>query len=329
MTMTFAYDAPDGTADSDVLSWMQSEPSATYWALVDVALLGASTFKTAARRHQWPVISALTNTPLEAFGEVAPHLIAIHQGADQRQEQIKQLLQLTTGTPALSWLRSAYPVRALQMLFGYLGKAQIQDRPKPVHIRFADTRILPGLLNILSANQQRRVLDIVQDWCWFDRYGHFHGQLVQHDSVAAVAMDSEAYLHLSTEQFDQLFSDAEADGMFYKLTLKRPELVPQQQRAAFRQRLAASLSVAREMNLSTEEDRWLFVLLSLTYGDEFHSCEALVPMWNVVRKQGMGLREQMQGWSAETLKTLTDFNASASPLTGLPIHNTKDQTQHD
>lgn len=325
MTMTFACDAPVDSAQTDILAWMQSEPSATYWALVDAALLGASTFATAARHHQWPANNALANTPLEGFGEVAPHLISIHGSAHEREKQIKQLLRLTRGTSALSWLRSAYPLRALQMLFGYLAKAQVRGRARPIHLRFADTRILPSLLQTLSPSQQCRVVDIVEGWRWFDRYGHFYGQFVQHDAVAAVAMDSEAYLHLSMEQFDQLLTDAEADGVFYKLTLKRPELVPPQHRAAFRQRLAASLSVASEMNLSTEQDRWLFVLLSLSYGDGFHRCEALVPTWEVIREHGAGLQEQMQGWSAETLKALTDFrerqfNASASPSAGLPIH---------
>lgn len=322
MTMTFAYDAPTDSADHDVLNWMQSESNATYWALVDVALLGTSPFAAAARRHQWPVTNALANTPLEGYGEVAPHLIAIHESAHEREKQITQLLRLTGGTSALSWLRSDYPMQALQMLFGYLAKAQVQGRAQPIHLRFADTRILPSLLQTLSPSQQRRVVDIVQHWRWFDRYGHFHGQLVQHDSVPAVPMDSEGYLHLSTEQFDQLLKDAEADGVFYKLTLKRPELVPQQQRAAFRQRLAAALSVAREMNLSTEEDRWLFVLLSLSYGDRFHRCQALVPMWKVIREQGTGLHEQMQGWSAETLKALTDFKEKR-------FINAKGQTHHD
>ncbi|NWC11914.1 DUF4123 domain-containing protein, partial [Pseudomonas agarici] len=237
MALMFAYDPPTANATLEVQTWMQSEPPAPYWALVDVALVGSDRFKATARRHRWTPVNALANTPLQAFGEVAPHLIAISEVPQQRTAQIEQLLRLTAGTPALSWLRSAYPEPALQMLFGYLAKAQVQERPKPVHLRFADTRILPGLLQTLSPTQYRRVLDIVQGWRWFARSGEWQTGPIEPVSVDAAEMDSETHLRLSTEQFDQLLADAEADGVFYRLMLEHPVLVPPQQRAAFHQRL--------------------------------------------------------------------------------------------
>lgn len=286
MTMTFAYDAPTDSADRDVLNWMQSESNATYWALVDVALLGANTFTAAARRHRWLPINALANTPLEAFSEVAPHLIAISENSQERQEQIGQLLQLTTGTPALSWLRSAYPERALQMLFGYLAKAQIQDRPRAVHLRFADARILPGLLNILSANQQRRVVDIVQDWRWFDRGGAWQEWPIESASADAAQMDTESHLHLSVSQFEHLLRNAEADGFFEMLTHQFPELIPAQHRAGLHIRLSCQLLLATEWEICTEEQRWQFVLLGLSHGEDFYRTEAFISAWKVVLEQG-------------------------------------------
>ncbi len=285
MTMTFAYDAPIDSADRDILTWMQSEPNATYWALVDVALLGTNTFTATARRHRWLPINALANTPLEAFGEVAPHLIAISENPRERQEQIGQLLQLTTGTPALSWLRSAYPERALQMLFGYLAKAQIQNRARAVNLRFADARILPGLLSILSANQQRRVVDIVQDWRWFDRDGEWQEWPIEPASANAPDMDTEPHLHLSASQFEHLLNNAEADGFFEKLTHQCPELIPAQHRAGFHIRLSCFLLLANECEIFTEEQRWQFVLLGLSHGEEFYRTEAFISAWKVVLEQ--------------------------------------------
>ncbi len=285
MTMTFAYDAPTDSADRDVLNWMQSESNATYWVLVDVALLGANTFTTAARRHRWLPINALANTPLEAFGEVAPHLIAISETPQERQEQIGQLLQLTTGTPALSWLRSAYPERALQRLFGYLAKAQIQGRPKPVHIRFADTRILPCLLNTLYMNQQQRVVDIVQYWRWFDRGGEWQEWPIEPVSANAPDMDTEPHLHLSASQFEHLLKNAEADGFFEKLTHQCPELIPAKHRVGFHIRLSCLLLLATEWEICTEEQRWQFVLLGLSHGEDFYRTEAFTSAWKVVLEQ--------------------------------------------
>jgi len=285
MTMTFAYDAPTDSADRDVLNWMQSEPNATYWALVDVALLGANTFTATARRHHWVPINSLANTPLEAFGEVAPHLIAISENPQERQEQIGQLLQLTTGTPALSWLRSAYPERALQMLFGYLAKAQVQGRPKPVHIRFADKRILPCLLNTLHLNQQQRVVDIVQDWRWFDRGGEWQEWPIEPASANAPDTDTEPHLHLSASQFEHLLKNAEADGFFEKLTHQCPELIPAQHRVEFHIRLNCILLLATECEVFTEEQRWQFVLLGLSHGEDFYRTEAFILAWRVVLEQ--------------------------------------------
>ena len=309
MTMTFAYDAPTDSADRDVLNWMQSESNATYWALVDVALLGANTFTAAARRHRWLPINALANTPLEAFSEVAPHLIAISENSQERQEQIGQLLQLTTGTPALSWLRSAYPERALQMLFGYLAKAQIQDRPRAVHLRFADARILPGLLNILSANQQRRVVDIVQDWRWFDRGGAWQEWPIESASSDAAQMDTESHLHLSTSQFEHLLKNAEADGVFQRLTHQCSELIPKQERAYFHRNIEKFLATADDLHLITEDDRSLFVFLSLRYGDGFHRCEVLNSTWDELREQGRGLQRLVNKWDESSLNALNNYGA--------------------
>ena len=90
MTPAFAYDPAADGAGSDLLNWMQAQPQAPYWALVDVALLGAAPFKAAARRHHWAPVNALANTPLQAFGEVAPHLIALGDTPQERQAQIAQ-----------------------------------------------------------------------------------------------------------------------------------------------------------------------------------------------------------------------------------------------
>lgn len=310
MNPIFAYDAPPDSAHTDVLSWTQSEPKATYWALVDVAVLGASTFKAAARRHQWSVINALANTPLEAFGEVAPHLIAINQGRDQRQEQIKQLLKLTTGTPALSWLRSAYPERALQMLFGYLAKAQVQGRQNPVHIRFADVRILPGLLQALHPSQQRRLIDIVQSWRWFDRGGQWQAWPIEYESSDVAEIDSETYLHLAKSQFDRLLKNTEADGVFQKLTHQCPELIPKQERVYFHQNIEKFLATADDLHLITEDDRSLFVFLSLHYGDGFHRCEVLTSTWHAPRDQSGGLQQIVDTWDEPTLSELNNFKAT-------------------
>lgn len=310
MTPAFAYDPAADGAGSDLLNWMQAQPQAPYWALVDVELLGAAPFKAAARRHHWAPVNALANTPLQAFGEVAPHLIALGDTPQERQAQIAQLLTLAAGTPALSFLRSAYPAQALQLLFGYLAKAQVQGRARAVHLRFADSRILPGLLQTLAPSQQRRVADIVQDWRGCDRYGHVQGWLALHEAVPAAQMDTAPHLHLCPEQLAALLTQAEADAVFYQLTQQHPELLPQQQRAAFHQRLATCLSTASEMNLSTEQDRWLFVLLSLNYGNEFYRCPALAPTWDVIGEQGVSLQEQTQEWSTETLQALMDFKAS-------------------
>lgn len=309
MKLVFAWDSPAHSAATDVLTWMQSDPTARYWALVDVALLGTEKFKSTAHLQHWAPCNALANTSLEAFGDAAPQLIAISEEPQRRNTQVEQLLRLTAGTPALSWLHSAYPELALQMLFGYLGKAQIQDRPKPVHIRFADVRILPGLLRALNLNQRRRVMDIVPDWRWFDRAGIWDGWEINTAQIEVVAMDLETYLNLSQRQFSSLLKSAEADAFFHRLKLEHPNLMPALHRAAHHQNLTSILSTASELALKSTADRWLFALLSLSYGDGFHRCKALSTTWNVIRESGADLREQMRGWSPEIFKALNDYKA--------------------
>lgn len=311
MNLIFAYDAPTDSAATDLFTWMQTEPTMPHWALVDVALMGTDRFKSVAHRQQWSPINALANTPLASFGEVAPHLIAISEEPHLRELQTEQLLQLTAGTPALSWLRSTYPERALQMLFGYLAKAHIQDRPKPVHIRFSDTRILPELLQTLSPAQQRRVVDIAGDWCWFDRCGQWQAWFVEHESIRAAEIDSETYLHLSNGQFNQLLNAAEGDEVFHTLAHQCADLVPTQQRGRFHQSITKFLMTADRLHLSKASDRALFVFLSLRYGDGFHRCEVLKSTWQAVRTRRSGLQQMVDTWDEPTLSTLNNYKAQA------------------
>lgn len=309
MGLIFAWDAPGTNAVGEITSWMQTEPTASYWALVDVALLGAEKFKSAARRQHWSPINALANTTLEAFGDVAPHLVAINAEPRQRKTQVEQLLELTASAPALSWLHSAYPEHTLQKMFGYLGKAQVEERPRAIHLRFADTRTLPELLKILLPNQQKRVVDIVQDWRWFDRLGNWQKWEVGPTVVEETTVDSASHLNVSRAQFTHVLKTAEADIFFHRLAIEFPALLPPDLPGTFHQRLASILSIASELTLHTEPDRWLFLMLSLSYGDGFHRCEALTTTWDVVRETGADLREQMQRWSPEILTVLNEYKA--------------------
>lgn len=280
------------------------------WALIDVALVGTERFDTFCRRHRLQAHNAFAHSPLAPFGDHAPHFLRFSDAPAAWPDAIARLYGLVGDATALSWLRSGPDLAALQATAAYLGKVRIQDRKAPVHCRFADTRVLPGLLRVLRPDQGKPLRDALHTWHWLDREGELRRWDADNDDPR-MQHDAEATLTLSIGQFRAMQAEAEPDTVFALLLDKTPELVPGEDRGRFHARLRRCLQLADVIPLRTPQDRQQFVVLSLSSGEGFHEIPALHSTWNAVAEGRTSLCEAMRSWGADIWDALESRHALA------------------
>jgi hypothetical protein len=303
MTLHFACDPAAESTTAHLLEWMQLS-TAPCFALVDMALLEPQQRDGIHQNRQWSPINAYATTSLAAFGEYAPHLLTLSNDPQQQSAEIALLLQLVGISPALSWLQSSHPVAALQQLFGYLGKVQAEGRPRAMHCRFADVRILPGLLDDLAATQQLRVAEVIEAWSWVDRNGQWQSWTCKPQPDEGIVPDSEPYLQLSAQQLARMSDRTEPDSIYRQLMEQRPHTVADMPRGQLHIRLQGCLGTATELHLVCGKDRYEFVRLCLDFGDNFHRSELLQPTWISIRENGSELNALTPDWPEELWEIL-------------------------
>lgn len=291
----FASDKPDQEQVEAVIRWARHPAESQIWALLDMALLDQAKFVALAKRNGLSLVSAYAHSDLAAFGDNAPQMLKLPNSEDARREVVRSLVSLAGNATALSWLQSNEAASSLQQVFAYLAKVRVEDRKMPIHCRFADTRVLPELLDVLLPEQQRQITSTIAAWCWINRQGNLRSWAGIRVELAA-ELEGEL-LHLSLEQFRTMQRAAEPDAIFMMLNQKTPELVPKTHLGALHGQICRVLCVADGYGVKTIKDRLQFVVLSLTCGEDFHTDAELQAMWRQILEQGASLSELMQGWS--------------------------------
>jgi len=290
--MVFANEMPRPAQIAGLATSLTCPSGTRLWALADFALLGID---AVASLKEEGATNALSGSPLEAFGEHAPHLIEPPSGDPSRIEAcVHRLVRQVREAPAISWLRTEAALTGLRSLAHYLSRVRVEGNPRPVHCRFADTRVLPHVLEALSPAQRRRVAETVQQWHWFDRTGAPASLTL--DVGSQQTPDPEPYLHFDIAQFRQVRNGSEADAIFKLLLEQTPSLVPASRRGYFHVDVSAVLETAGRYGVEALEDRLQFVVLSLSCGRDFHRLACLEETWSAVREGGARLSTRMASW---------------------------------
>ncbi|WIX07854.1 DUF4123 domain-containing protein [Xanthomonas oryzae] len=278
-------------------------PAGRLWALIDVALVGAERFGAFRKRMKFQTYNALAESSLVAFGQHAPHLLECPEDQEARHYTIRQLYRFAGSATAVSWLWSDQARIALQRMAGYLAKVHIEDRKAPVHCRFADTRVLPHLLQVLTPTQSLPVRDAVSAWHWLGREADTEAWHPR-STAADEASPALAPLRLSIGQFRAMQVAAEPDVLFSSLLDKTPELVPTDDRGQFHRVIKQHVQTANALSLSTQQDRLQFLILSLSCGNDFYEIPALQPVWTSIAQHKIGLCDSMRSWGDVIWKAL-------------------------
>lgn len=298
----FATDKPDATQVEALIQWALRPVSDHAWMLLDCALLGQSAVTDFIKHIGLTLENVFSHSELQAFGSYAPHLVRLVGDAESRRRCMEGVLMRAGNAPAVSVLRGIGALGDLQRLFSGIAKIQVENRQAAIHCRFADTRILPSLMQTLTRSQTSRMAGIVDGFACFGRSGEL---LVWYfDDLQRSPDEDEGALRFSVEQFRAMQRAAEPDAIFLMLTQKTPELVPKGGLAAFHARVEAVLQTADSFGIRQSKDRLQFVVLSLACGENFHAVSELQPTWNAIAAQGASLLDLMQDWSDAVWKEL-------------------------
>ena len=276
------------------------------WMLVDPALGDAPATTRLAQKLGWPRYEAFATSPLNTFGVNGPALLQLPRlNPTALSDALRQWIKLDTVAVGLSWVVSTAAVIQLQDLFAYLALATV-DGDTPLHCRCADARVLPPLLRVLSPPQAARVGSLVASWQWLDAVGT--GVTWSAAGTPREQPDSADHLQLNAQQYSMLMDASEPDIMFALLIDKTPEVVPEENRGTFRQKLARILNTATRYNVGQTPDRLQFVVLSLSCGESFHEHPGLRETWRAVSARGARLSKEMEGWSDDLWTSLEESN---------------------
>ena len=239
------------------LSLSESDRTLRLFAIVDAGFASRLT-----RRVRREALSIGRDSDLADMRDHLPFVLPLDSAP--RVEQLEALQLETEGLPMLSFVAS--PVSAedlVRELRRFLIARTEDDARWPV--RFADTRILPVLLEELTRDPAKYdVPEALAAWWWPRR----DGRLAVFLNVATSSKpdaSGNAELALSDFQFARMMSAAQADAVLAKMHRACPELlgrhVPHENHAIVR--AALELLDARRFDSVELQLRWATLALSL------------------------------------------------------------------
>lgn len=191
-------------------------PEAHIYALVDGVFDESCYLLLKRSQHlRYEALFACTPCADEETLTVSPLLVEFDDAVRFTWER---LLEKTNGHPALSLIVSSEP---LSQVAARLASWCIVDAADyAVALSFADTRILPQLFKILTAQQLGQLCGPAHRWQYVTRNGDW-GDLALPDEALPAAVG----ISLSEQQCAQLMRAAEGDGILFQVRATSPRLL--------------------------------------------------------------------------------------------------------
>ena len=169
-------------------------------------------------RHSWAsVYEGLPNTDRQVI-QASPQLVDLHQ-LDDLQRSV--LLKGTSGYPMLSIMMTD---ASLSQLASQWKAFCIISTPSARYtLRFADTRLLPTIMHILTSEQQTLFSHTIHAWHYVDRAAQWASLplIDKHDNTVIPPINGIAF---DNEQFKALMNAAQIDRAMAFIDDTSPEL---------------------------------------------------------------------------------------------------------
>lgn len=308
-------------------AWLAAPRSPEYclYALADMSILDATALKKMERLSA-PGIALLEGSRYTAYEELGPRLFPL---SPLEPPAVERFIGIASGLPALSFVELLAPEGSPDRRgLVWLAEAETSDGLL-LYCRFTDTRILPGVLQVLDRAQIGRLGHTVRRWAWVGRDGGLHTR----DFPCTTSDDDSATdvaIQFSDAQFAALMQAAECDTVYQMLREVSPEIVPVLPPVDIYRRLDALLRVARGYGLTEAPDQLQFVSIAWSSSERFHELECLGPTWAATCSGGQRFGDAVKEWpdaiwdgievmTNNSIPVQREQDSTASHQTGNPL----------
>ena len=307
--MRFAYLRHRSAITQELATWVAKMADGGYntYALLDGSMFEQNDLEHLARRSV-NFQPALAGSPLESYGSHGPLLCAL--GPDTTPG-LNALLRRTDGIPGLSFIASRCDRTALSARLIWLAVAQTDDGP-PMHCRFADTRVLPALLDSLRPDQRALLAKDVAEWTWIARDATLQAKAFPSAEAAAPSAENAPF-DLDEKQFASLLTSVEPDMVFQMLDQKMPELIANAAPHDIHARLVRLLAAARSHGIADLPDLFQFSVVGLCTTDHFDQHPAVQETWRLLKTGDGRFSELAQQWPEEVWRALDQNESLQQP----------------
>jgi len=247
-------------------------------------LLDAGFDQTLATNFPWRRYIECTlydDTSLAGLKIVAPHLLSVPDAAEKQLTWFNELVENCAGKPMLSLIHSAIPAQALAThLRPYLRVRTADSLEWPV--RWADTRILPVLLETMTPAERTHLLSPLHAWITVDR----QGEIIQWQGKGNPHPESVAFdcWPLDDARFSHLVGEAEADAVIGALYETQSDLFDAQSPAANHACVKRHLALATQNGIAGAGARRHLAMLALSLNDDFSTHPAFQGLLKRIRE---------------------------------------------
>lgn len=233
-----SYD-PKNLRDALLAQVSSASPSDHWFAILD------SAFDHKGKRLRWfnkNLFEVYHQGHLAGLAHVSPILIPLQHESKRLEQELMRLLAHCRGRPMLSFIRSKLSAEAIRKQWQSILEIETEDAQTFV-LRFADTRVLPALIEIGEVWQ--RVAGVIAEWQIIGR----NGDLVALELPRAPDTNN-APLRIDDKALAQLLKSGEADALANVLDEHFPELLPADQGARVYARLRQLLSLGEKYGIA-------------------------------------------------------------------------------
>lgn len=253
--MFFASD-PCNTAAvcTALIEKIRMQPERQWFALVDGAFdYGRAGLSLPNERHVLYDCDGMAD-----LLAASPFLLVLTaHDEDLLKRELAILIRHRKERPMLSFVGSSAPVSTVNENFRLFANAVTEDEQEFL-LRFADTRVLPGLTAALRQTYWDGMTCVLSDWIYIGREGK-----VQALPLGSTPTPLKGRFQLSAAEFGMLVANSEPDAIIDAIAESNPEALPDIPRAAIYDRVAASCSFAEKHKVEAFPDLVALAYLAL------------------------------------------------------------------
>lgn len=298
--MHFAYTRHKSALGEQLIDWSRRLATAgcTVHALLDGCMLDSRELERLARLAI-DFHPALAGSAFDGYGSQGPLLWTLDTS---NTTGLNALLSRTDGIPGLSFI-AARPSRApLTQKLIWLASCRTED-DQHLHCRFADTRMLPSLLDCLKAEQRAVLAETIAEWAWIARDATWRAYAFVPAGEKPEPTEQSSF-RLDAKQFAGMLTQAEPDMVFQMLVENMPDLIPDLPAHDMHTRLVCLLDAARGHGVADLPDLFQYAVVGLSTIDRFDQHPALQETWQRLKRGEGRFGELAEQWPQEVWQDL-------------------------